>query len=235
MKRIHVLALIVITFLNSCANKPTIEGLWIVTSVTAGDQEITPNARWTRFNPDFTQESGNGWLQHSFGTWKLNPKTNELSIVNSNGLNDLNEPFKVTINQNSMAWNRIEEGQAIKVFLTRSNHLPETYGDKLLGLWRLEEAIGNENYFKESDKAKTSNYIFFKWDKRFVIGSEKGRIHGVYNVHGHKSEVELIPYDNQYKRGFWKIDFDENTITLRLLNTDSTVTRKFKRIHEFPQ
>ncbi len=234
IKKKHLLPLIAILFLISCENKPTIEGLWMVKSVAVGDEENTPNARWTRFNSDLTQESGNGRFQHSYGTWKLNPKTNELSIENTNGLKDLNEPFVVTLNQDQMTWSRTEEGQQLKVTLVRSSQLPETYGDKIMGLWKLEEAIGNGNYFKQSDATKTNDYLLFRWDKRFVIGTQEGKINGVYNVHGHKPEVELIPYGDQVKRDFWKIKYDENSITLKLLNTDSLVTRRFKRIHKFP-
>ena len=234
IKKKHLLPLIAILFLISCENKPTIEGLWMVKSVAVGDEENTPNARWTRFNSDLTQESGNGRFQHSYGTWKLNPKTNELSIENTNGLKDLNEPFVVTLNQDQMTWSRTEEGQQLKVTLVRSSQLPETYGDKIMGLWKLEEAIGNGNYFKQSDATKTNDYLLFRWDKRFVIGTQEGKINGVYNVHGHKPEVELIPYGDQVNRDFWKIKYDENAITLKLLNTDSLVTRRFKRIHKFP-
>lgn len=233
MKKIYLLLLIAATFLSSCATEPTIEGLWIVESVTVGEEEMTPNARWMRFNSDFTQQSGNGWFQHAVGTWKLDPETNELSVVNSNGLHDLNDPFKLNIDQNTMIWNRIEEGQSIEVKLERATQLPTTYGDELLGLWKLVKAKGIGSYFSESPES--DGYLFFRWDKRFVIGTENGRINGVYNVHGHKPEVELIPYGDKFKRDFWKIDFDENTITLRLLNSDSIVTRKFTRIHEFPQ
>lgn len=234
MSKNHLLSLIIILFFTSCKNKPTIEGLWIIKSVTVGEEEMTPNARWTRFNSDSTQESGNGKFQHSYGTWKLSPKTNELSIENSNGLKDLNPPFVVTINQDEMIWNRMEEGQNIKVSLVRSSHLPETYGDKIIGLWKLEETVGNGNYYNQTDITKTNDYLFFRWDKRFVIESEKGKVNGVYNVHGHKPEVELIPYGDQVKRDFWKINFDENAITLKLLNTDSLIIRRFKRIHQFP-
>ena len=234
MKITTILSLIIVLSLFSCQKTTTIEGLWVVKSVVVGDEEMTPNARWTRFNSDQTQESGNGRFQHSYGTWKMNFETNELSIVNLNGLDDLNAPFSVSINQNEMIWERIEEGQNVKVTLVRSSQLPETYGDKILGLWKLESAIGNGNYFGQSDKKETNDYIFFRWDKRFVIRSEKGRIYGVYNVHGHKPEVELIPYGEELNRDFWKIQFEENGITLELLNTDKTVTRKFTRIHRFP-
>jgi hypothetical protein len=234
MKTTSILSLIIVLSFFSCERTTTIEGLWVVNSVVVGDEEMTPNARWTRFNSDLTQESGNGRFQHSYGTWKLNQNSNELFIENTNGLDDINEPFVISLNQDEMIWERTEEGQNIKVILERSSQLPETYGDKILGLWELEKVTGNGSYFKESDKKETNDYIFFRWDKRFVIKSEKGRVNGVYNVHGHKPEVELIPYGGQVKRDFWGIQFKENQITLNLLNSDTIVTRQFRRIRNFP-
>ncbi len=65
--------------------------------------------------------------------------------------------------------------------------------------------------------------------------SANGRIQSVYNANGHKPKVELIPYGENLEREFWQIDFDENTIFLKLLNTYSLVTREFVRIYDFPQ
>lgn len=234
MKKILILSFTVMVLSFGCEKKPAIEGLWIVESVVVGEEKMTPNARWARFNSDFTQESGNGRFQHSYGTWDLNTNSKELTIKDLNGLEDLNDPFKVLINQNEMLWERTEEGQNMKVTLVRSSKLPETYGDRILGLWNLESTVGNGNYFEETGKKETNAYIFFRWDKRFVIQSEKGRINGVYNVHGHKPEVELIPYGDKLKRDFWKIQFEGNNITLTLLNSEKTVKRKFKRINRFP-
>ena len=235
MKILPLLSLIIVLSFFSCEKTTKIEGLWVVKSVIIGDEEMTPNARWTRFNSDLTQESGNGRFQHSYGTWKLNQNSNELFIENTNGLDDINGPFVISLNQSEMIWERTEEGQNIKVILERSSKLPETYGDKLLGLWQLEKVIGNYNYFKESDKKEINDYIFFRWDKRFIIESEKGRVNGIYNVHGHKPEVEFIPYGDQVKRDFWEIQFEENQITLKLLNSDTLVTRQFRRIRKFPK
>ena len=174
MVKTSIFSFIFILLLIGCENKPTLEGLWIVKSVQVGEQEMTPNARWTRFNADFTQESGNGRFEHSYGTWSLNPETSELSIQNTNGLEDLYDPFKVTINQNEMTWERAEEGQNLTVNLERSTKLPETYGDKLLGLWQLVNAAGNGEYFSES-KTPTIENIHFRWDKRFDIRSKNGK------------------------------------------------------------
>ena len=233
MNKKYLLIGILAIALVSCEKKPGIEGLWVVKSVMAGDNEMTPNARWMRFHADSTQESGNGWLQHSVGTWSLDRTKNTLSVVNSNGLDDPNEPFAVTLSENEMTWKRTEEGQALEVRLERSDQLPMKFGDHLYGLWQLDKADGNGAFFSQADEAK--GFIFFRWDNRFVIAGPKGRINGVYNVHGHKSEVEMIPYGEEHPRNFWKFEYGENSITLSLLNSDSLVTRTFSRIRSFPE
>lgn len=226
--------LILVTLLISCEKKQTIEGLWVIKTVKVGDQDLTPNARWMRFNADSTQQSGNGWFQHSFGTWKFDRQTDALSVSDSNGLLDPYGPFNVRIDKNAMYWDRKEDGENVELVLERSEKLPETYGDKLLGLWKLESAQGDGQYFKLLDQTLQNECLFFRWDRRFVINTRQKRINGVYNVHGHRPEVELIPYGNEFTRDFWSIDYEEDHITLKLLNTDSTVIRKFVRIHEFP-
>ncbi|ETN96627.1 hypothetical protein [Zhouia amylolytica] len=220
--------------LISCQNESKIEGQWVIKSATVGNEKMTPDARWVRFHSDFTQESGNGWLQHSFGTYNFDKDTGSLTIINTNGIHDSNEPFKVEIDNKSMTLNRIQDGQMVEVILEQAQKLPMTHGDELFGLWKLNEAIGSGPYFKDPDRIIDSDYIFFRWDKRFVISSGTVNINGVYNVHGHKPEVELIPYGAHLQRNFWNMKINKDTITLQLLNTDSTVTRTFKRIHEFP-
>ncbi len=232
MKKALLFILIISFLLMGCEHQPSIEGLWQVKSVTVGEENMTPNARWMRFNSDFTQESGNGWLQHSIGTWRLDPNNHELTIINTNGIDDSSGPFSATISENEMTWKRIEEGQPIEVKLEKTSQLPTTFGNQLLGLWGAEQSNGNGSFFTE--KVQSSDYLFFQWDNRFTLESEKGRIKGIYHVNGHRPEVELIPYNTEYHRESWKIDFKENRITLSSLNTDSTLIRIFKRIHEFP-
>lgn len=221
--------------LAACNIQPSIEGLWVVKKVKVGDKEMTPNARWMRFNKDSTQQSGNGWFQHSYGTWRMNNEKQELSVTDSNGTKDPYEPFKVKIDKDVMTWTRTEDGENVIVTLEKSKELPASYGDKIIGLWKLEEATGEGKYFSPTKNKQTSDYIFFRWDRQFVLHSGKGRINGVYNVNGHRPQVELIPYGEGMDRDFWQVDFEENVITLKLLNTDSLVSREFVRIYEFPQ
>jgi len=232
--KFRFLLFLVVLTITSCNREPKINGLWVVKEVKLGDEVMTPNARWTRLNADFSQESGNGWFQHSYGTWSLDYETKELRIINENGINDPDGPFIVALENDVMTWSRTENGQPVKVILERAEKLPQTYGDKLLGLWKLNEAVGDGNYFSQTFENESQDYLFLRWDRRFVIGSGQTQVHGVYNVNGHKPELELIPYGNDFVRDFWRVDFGENSITLKLLNTDSIVTREFIRIHQFP-
>ena len=174
--RYKILSLVLITIISlvACEKKNSIDGLWLVKLVKVGEQNMTPNGRWMRFNTNLTLESGNGWLQHSYGTWSLKNETSELSILNTNGLHDTYEPFKVTIEKDKMTWRRVEDGEKVEVFLERTTKLPQTFGDQLFGLWELEEIVGNGSYFEHSASLAIVESIFFRWEKRFVIRSKKG-------------------------------------------------------------
>lgn len=233
MKKLFAIILVSALFL-SCQKEPKINGLWEVTKVTAGENEMTPNARWMRFNADSTQQSGNGYFQHSYGTWKYDKTKNELKILNVNNLLDQNPAFSVDLKDSTMTWTRIEEGQNVTVYLKKIKKLPSTFGDDVLGLWKPETIKGNGDFFTET--SNPTDYLFFRWDKKFVVNNSKGKFYGVYNVHGHKAELELIPYDDSQKRSFWKIDYEKtDKIQLTLLNSDSLVQRTFKRINQYPK
>jgi hypothetical protein len=227
-------ALTVIIALYSCQERiipdeeDSMNGLWIVQKVVVGDEEMTPNGRWTRFNSDSTQTSGNGWKQHSIGTWEYDLADSTLRIVNSNGLHDPYEDFKVEWEGNTMSWERMEDGVNVRVELLRSQQLPMTYSDQLLGLWQVESSHGDDALMNLS-----GDLLFIRWDGRFMVNTQEDRIHGVYNVHGHRSELELIPYGDEHPRSFWSVDFVENRIHLSLLNSDSTFTRILQRTHNF--
>ncbi|MEM7108198.1 MAG: hypothetical protein AAF519_08225, partial [Bacteroidota bacterium] len=94
-------------------------------------------------------------------------------------------------------------------------------------------AQGVGPYFSK-DTIRETDYLFLRWDRRFVIQANGARINGVYNVHGHKPELELIPYSSVLERDFWSVNFDNDKITLTRLNSDSIITRTLSRINEFP-
>ncbi len=228
-----LIGMVIMSTVFGCQTKPSLSGLWEVTLVEVGDQEMTPNARWMRFFPDGTQESGNGGFQHSFGKWSLSPSY-ELSIEDQNGLKDNFGPFKVVLNPSTMTWTRLEEGDSVTVTLRRVTKVPRTYGDEVIGLWQLDDVVGMGDYFTLTDAKNSPATLFFRWDRKFVVRSSAGRIYGVYNVHGHKPEVELIPYSDSLDRSFWRMEIGSDKISMTKLNSDSLVQRTFKRIYEFP-
>lgn len=241
MKTLYLSILIILTLSIACteqvSTKKTIglEGLWLIKSVKVGTEEMTPNARWVRFNADSTQESGNGWLQHSIGTWQFKENTQELKIINTNGLDDSNAPFSINLSGQKMTWKRTEEGQAIEVQLERIEQLPAALSDQIKGLWQLKKMEGKGNYFTESTANNKS--IFLRWDNRFVIRTEKGRMGGIYNIHTHKPELVLIPHNSTNPRSTWQIELnsDNDLLTLKMLDTDSLISRTFQRIHQFAE
>lgn len=211
------------------------EGLWVITSVTAGDQIMTPNGRWIRFNADNTQESGNGWVQHSVGTWQYDEEQYTLTIVNENGLKDPNGAFKVSTKGEQMIWTRMEDGMKIHVTLERADKLPMTYGDGLLGVWLLTASSGEGQYFNELEAFPDEQYLFFRWDRKFVIGNGEERMMGVYNVHGHKPQLEMIPYADLHDRDSWRFETIGDTLRIKQMGMDDKITRTFIRTHTFPE
>lgn len=219
-------------FFYSCVHdeKSTskIDGLWEVKKVKIGDQEMTPVARWMRFNADSTQTSGNGWLQHSIGSWSLNDK-NQLTVHNSNGLADNYEPFSIVLKEDNMIWSREEEGQNVQVFLKRIVKIPASDGNKLMGLWKLENIKPTKDEIQP--KLKT---IYISWDNRFIKQFVSGKKeYGIYKIHGHKPELQMVNYGEKPEFEFYNFTMDGNKLILK--STDNKKEFNFSRIHQFLQ
>lgn len=214
-------------------NVDHLTGIWVVEKVKVGGKEMSPDAKWTRLNVDFTQESGNGWFQHSYGGWSFDENTNELTISTTNGVLDPYGSFNVTIENDIMNWKRIEDGMNVLVSLKRSNALPTAFRDKLLGLWGMQNSTGDSELFTGNNSG--DSYLFIRWDGKYVIGEGKEKQYGVYNIHAHKPQVEFIPYGKNKERSFWMIGYEDESLELTLVNSTEVVTRKFIRINEFPE
>ena len=189
-----------------------------------GTQEMTPIARWTRFNADATQASGNGWFQHSIGSWDLNG--NKLSIENSNGIVDNSEPFQVFLEDEKMIWKRKEGADSVRVILKKIDKLPMSEGNKLLGLWK---------HIESSQKNIDSVKMFhFRWDNVYVkYGTKNKREFGVFKIHGHKPEIQMVNYGESNSFNFWKFEISKDTLIMTA--TDKSREIRFKKSHQFPQ
>lgn len=213
-------------------NTSSIEGLWLVEKVQMGTEEMTPIARWTRFNSNYTQASGNGWLQHSVGSWKLNG--DKLSVQSKNGISDSFEPFQVSLEGEKMIWKRKEEKDTVHVFLKKIKELPTSKGNDLFGLWSLvgyaENGVDATSKINVPERAM----IHFRWDNVYVQHNmPSGKRSGVYKIHGHKPEIQMINYGTGNSFDFWKFEISNDTLIMT--STDKTTELKFKRSHQFPQ
>jgi uncharacterized lipoprotein NlpE involved in copper resistance len=228
---IKIATLLLITFyFIGCQKQPSLEGMWLVEKVSMGEQFMTPIARWMRFNSDNTQVSGNGWFQHSYGTWSL--ENNQLSVEDTNGINSNPDPFSVEIQENTMTWTRIEDGQEVIVSLKRTDQLPQSGGNKLKGLWKLTSATDDGNDITAVLNPDQKSMLHLRWDNTYVQHNmPQGKNYGVYKIHGHKPEIQLVNYGNESKFSFWSFEFAEEKLTL--MSTDNKSVMTFERITDY--
>ncbi|PQJ78178.1 hypothetical protein [Polaribacter porphyrae] len=223
-----------IVFLATCKSKKennSINGLWLVKKVKVGKNEMTPIARWMKFNADSTQTSGNGWLQHSVGTWSLNAQ-NKLSVTNTNGIVDTAEPFSIELLNNKMTWTRLEDGNKVKVFLERANKIPTSEANKLFGLWKFDSIIENKKEVSDSLNPKNKAMLFLRWDNTYVLYNyPEGEQYGVYKTHGHRLQIDMLSYTKKKKNQYYQFNLENKKLTLKSTNSSREIT--LTRIHKF--
>lgn len=232
-----LLLLISIIIFLSCSNVPNedfkIDGLWLVKEVKMDNKSMTPIARWMRFNADSTQSSGNGWLQHSIGKWKVNVK-NELSVTNTNGLIDDAEPFKVKFENGKMIWNRVEEDQLVEVVLERTKKLPTSEANKLYGLWKFDSVVEDGKDISATLNSSKNAMLFLRWDNTYEFRNyPKGEKYGIFKTHGHRLQIDMVSYSKKPEFQFYNFQLKEDKLVLKSTNSNKEI--KLTRIHQFLQ
>jgi len=229
-----VVWLMVCCVLVSC-NSQQIIGLWEVERVMAAGEEVSPVARWVRIHPDGSQVSGNGWTQHSAGTWELDDRTGELAVINANGLDDPYGPFLVSWTGDTMQWKREENGATVTIHLTRTEKLPMAPADRLLGLWEMEQAFLDHTDVTDSLQQEGTRTLFFRWDNRFVLQSGRhNRERGLFVTHAHRNQLELI-FNGEEGRQRWEYEAGPRELTLHTTMNNHTFRITYHRIRQFPE
>lgn len=232
MKRISCFLIVVLILfvLQSCKKEKGIEGLWVVDQVTVANKSMTPIAKWTRFNSDGTQVSGNGWLQHSWGTWQLNKDS--LSVIDVNGIQDQTGPFQIEILESEMNWRRIENGEEVRVSFKRVDEIPQSDRTKLFGLWKLISAYDQGNDISAIVNPDGKAMLQLSWDQMYIQHNlPKGKNYGIYRIHAHKPEIQLVNYGSESSFSFW--NFTLNADQLKLISSDEKSEMNFERIHKY--
>lgn len=219
-------------FLFGCS-RPSVEGLWLVEQVSVGNEIMTPQARWVKFEANGLQQSGNGWLQHSTGNWEYNPQTQLLNIHNENGLLDPFGPFQVLFEREHMIWKREEDGQPVYIQLAQIPQIPTSKRDQLIGVWELKSVVSNEVTQPVSDEASGQIKLFLRWDNAFVLtDSEKGRFSGIYQTHGHRPQLRLY-FNESCQKEDWEFELKEEVLTLSQEESNEKIIKQYRRSNEF--
>lgn len=187
-----------------------LHGLWEVTKVTVGDELLTPTARWFEFLPDGTLASGNGWLQHFFGSYNYDQDTQELLQANE-GKADEYGAFKVSMNKDAMSWQRLEDGQPVEVKLKKVINKPLAPWDKIVGRWSIEKAEGvdPETGVVKSEYSMRPGAYFFRWDREYRKFDENNQRTemGIWHIGAHSPTLSIMTQDGK-NNAKWEISFE---------------------------
>lgn len=212
-------------------------GLWVVKKVTVGNAVMTPVAKWVKLEADGTQFSGNGWLQHTTGTWKFDSENSALSFTSEPGPEDEFGAFKIKYDAQHMTWERMEDGEKVVVILEKTDALPQSPADQIQGLWNLEKVVNKEEDITNQYDPNNKMYIFMRWDRIFVKRtSTEERIMGLWHINAHQPELQLISLDPQKENEKWRISFSDSEMTWTGLdknNKDFILT--YHKIKTFPK
>lgn len=213
-----------------------VEGLWEVRRVTVGNDVMTPTGKWVRLE-DGKQTTGNGSIEHTYGSYQFNKKTSALTLITENDPNEDFGPFTVTkFGANAMTWIRIEEGQTVTVELTRIRNLPVTPADAIHGLWDLERAMkGNEDITNQLDP-QSKYWMFVRWDRIYQISTGTERINGYWYINAHQPELRLMRFGREQEEDKWEVSFVVGKLVLLGIsdsNKDQVLT--FGRLTQFPK
>jgi hypothetical protein len=215
---------------------PPCDGFWLVTKVTVGAREVTPIAKWIKLN-EGKQLTGNGWLQHSFGTYKYDKEKAELTLITNNEPQDEFGAFKVTRTGPLMTWIRKEEGDLVTVELKPITDLPIAPSDEAKGLWVLDTATERDNDITKKYDPDHKHFLFIRWDHQFVrqINAHE-RVSGYWFIDAHEPQMTLVNENRELPDEQWTITVDGQKLVLK---GNSQVVRDlvltYRRATEFPR
>ncbi len=235
VKSTLVLAFLVVTV----PGQAQLDGLWVVTKVSVGNQVMTPIAKWVRFEHE-RHTSGNGWLQHTTGTITYNKKISTLDIKNDNEPNEDVGPFTIaSLTSDEMRWTRIEEGENVVVDLKRANALPMSPSDEIHGLWGLEKATKAGADITSQYDPKKKYTMFIQWTHNYVINNGAEKITGIWYVNAHRPELKLLAAGHEQEPDKWEISILSSSIRKLVMkgmsDNNKEIVLNFNSLTEFPK
>ncbi|MFY9241705.1 MAG: hypothetical protein WAO74_01615 [Polaribacter sp.] len=235
------LMVIIFGIIASCKNdiKPEVQnqisGLWLVKKITIGNTDLSPSPNWIHFYKDSTQASGTGWMQHSIGSWSYQNESEMLTVKNDNGLNgfmNLEDSFKVLINENSMTLQGKKEEQELIISLEKTNALPTLEANKLFGLWKFDSILINGKEVSDSLNPTKNAMLHLRFENGYTLYNYPlGEKYGIFKAHLGRQQLEMVNYSNSPKFNFY--DFNIEGEKLLLKSKDEKTELTLNRIHQY--
>lgn len=235
-KKLSSLAALIIVLVSctSYVQKEKMTGLWEVTGVSAGEENMTPVAKWFRINADGSYEAGNGWLQNGSGHWKYDSKNNLYTATDPLDVADEYGGFTVSFEGANMLWEREEEGMLVKVTLKPIDKLPMSPADYLKGIWELVEVMENEVPVSKDSDQTNQHKLFIRWDRVYISFTPEGKKTGYWHIHGHRPEITLLPHQENGIAESWSVEVNEKELLMKgISESNGSVVRKYVRRKAF--
>jgi hypothetical protein len=232
----NLIWIVVITTSISCSAFAQVDGFWLVTSVKVGSDVKTPVAKWFRLNNGKSVE-GNGWQQHTTGSYAWSKKSSELFFESDNEPSEGLGAFTVSRTGNEMKWTRKEDGETVTVSLKAIKELPQSTADKVKGLWDLVSATRLGADVTSEIDPEGRQYIFIRWDRMFVRRlSASERVQGYWFMNAHYPVLSFIRTRGDTSPEAWTVSFEDGKMVLtgQSENVKDQVLA-FSRLSEFPK
>lgn len=218
--------LLLLVFLNGSAQSSSLVGFWEITSVSMGPKSMTPIAKWINLKKDHSYSSGNGWLQNSRGSWKLDQETNILTAIDSLGISEDFTGFKVSFKGEKMLWEREENDILVLVTLKPITEKPMAPADYLVGLWKLHQSDPN---------AEDNNRILIRWDRIYnEYVDHKKKASGYWHINAHKPEITFLPHQKGEIPESWRVSVNKTELILTgISDSNNDLQLRYSRLHHF--
>ncbi|MEO9482013.1 MAG: hypothetical protein ABJG47_01120 [Ekhidna sp.] len=219
--KLLILSMLLTVFAS--ANAQSLIGFWTVEHVQVGDENLTPVAKWFKYDEDNTYTAGNGWTQNDKGTWNYSEELDEFLPVSRLGADEYGA-FKVQFIGEKMTWKRSEDGMNVSVTLSRIAEMPMAPKDSIVGNWELTSVIqNNEDVTSEYNKENTIS-IFIRWTATYRKTDTNGsRSSGYWHMNPHRSEFHLINYNKELGVEEFLVSFKNDLLFMKPKNKEGTI------------
>jgi hypothetical protein len=107
----------------------------------------------------------------------------------------------------------------VVVQFERTERLPKSSADMLVGLRDLREVTKNGKVETSMFDPDNKYYIFIRWDRVYVERNVEGQKTGGYwHINAHRPELTLLPHDEVEKKENWNIRADAEELKMEGLS-----------------